>query len=224
MLIIAAIPGLVVLLIGMAEFVFFYDILSKGNTRERADVIAVFEGGRDRVKAGYQLVDRTMADSLVISPANVHQLRAYERRYQPERKFKRIIEKNARTTLENAIYTHNIVEQHNFNSVILVTSWYHMPRSYLLLKIILADPHKHIQPHFVATDKLNHNNWYHHLIGWKMVYNEMLEFWGSLYELAKFQITGKINAKQPGKSPLMDGLKKRLLFKIYLPPTTAYPT
>jgi hypothetical protein len=47
-----------------------------------------------------------------------------------------------------------------------------------------------------------------------MVYNEMVEFWGSSIELVKYRLSGELSAEAPGKSSLAGRLKQFLLFDV----------
>jgi len=99
------------------------------------------------------------------------------------------------------------------SSSLLVTLWNHMPRSYFLLKAMTGGSEV-IQPHPIATGSVDLTNWYRHRTGWKMVYNEMVEFWGSLIELARYKVSGELPEQVPGGSSLATRLKQLLLFKI----------
>ena len=181
---------------------------------EKADVIVVFQGADSRVGAAYQLIDSNQAPVLIISPATAPQLNAYDRLYCPIKKFNLIIEQNARTTFENALYTAQLINQHRFKSLILVTSWNHMPRSYLLINMLCIGTDTDIRICNVATGHLNQKNWYRYLIGWKMIYNEMLKTWGSLVEWITYLSRGELLDIQPGKSSIFSSFKKYLLFNI----------
>jgi hypothetical protein len=89
-----------------------------------------------------------------------------------------------------------------------------MPRSYFLLKVLTLGIGMKIQPQMVPTGKLYQGNWYRYGLGWKMVYNEMVEFWGSMTELMKFALTGELPEEAPGKSSLGGRLKQLLLFDV----------
>jgi hypothetical protein len=89
-----------------------------------------------------------------------------------------------------------------------------MPRSFFLLGAMIAGSGVRVQPHAVATGPLNLTNWYRHRVGWKMVCNEMVEFWGSLTELVQYRISGELPKETPGRSDLARRLKQILLFKI----------
>jgi uncharacterized SAM-binding protein YcdF (DUF218 family) len=181
---------------------------------EKADLIVSFEGAYDRARAAYSLVDRSYAHNLLISPATEKKLRVYEKRFNPSQPYDRVMEDKSRTTLENAVHTGQIIGENGFKSAILVTSWHHMPRSYFLLRLLVPMSGIEILQHPVATGGLNHTNWYRHSLGWKMVYNEMVQFWGSLVEFVGYRRRGELPAEPPGKSGLAARLKHLLLFDV----------
>jgi DUF218 domain len=199
-------------LILTTQCLFFLGILLDGALPVHADLIVAFEGRPERSQEAYRLADQGYAPALAISPASDLQLKAYDRQYRSKRIFLRIPERKARTTFENALYTAEIVHKNGFKSVILVTSWNHMPRSYLLLNMMLIDSGTTIYPHAVATGAISHSNWYCRTLGWKMVYNEIVETWGSMVELAKYRIIGRPSANVTGQSDLFSRLKKIILF------------
>jgi hypothetical protein len=190
---------------------------------EPADLIVAFEGMDGRARAAYALADENFAAALVISPATDRKLGIYDRRFNPQREFDRIIEEKARTTFENAFYTVRIIEAHQFDTVILVTSWNHMPRSYLLLKTLLLGTDTKIRPYSVATGTLSRNNWYRYAVGWKLLYNEMLESWGSFVEYMHFKISGELFHSQQAKTGLISRLKNELLFNVKIKELTLDP-
>lgn len=193
----------------------FAYVLTRSPELAPADVIVVFEGQVGRTQTAYALADQGYAPNVIISPASKQRLKRFDRRFKPKRTFNRIIEDKARTTFENALLTGKLIERNQFGSVILVTQWSHMPRSYLLLKTMLLGANTRIEPCPVPTGKLKQENWYHHTVGWKMVYNEMVEIWGSLIEHIRYKITGELPPDRIGKSSMIRKLKAHLLFKIH---------
>jgi hypothetical protein len=179
-----------------------------------SDLIVVFEGRADRPRAAYKLADQGYAPAMLISPANERKLENYDRRYQPHKTINKVLETKARTTFENAFYTKKAIKAKNLESIILVTSWNHIPRSYLMLKLMLFSTQPHIFRYPVATGQLNQQNWYCHTIGWKMVYNEMLETWGSLIEWAGYLYHQDPLYRRPNQSEILGRIKKALLFNI----------
>ena len=82
--------------IGIAEIGYYYWILQKNTTLEKADAIVVFAGSDDRIKTGFDLVKSGLADSLVISPASEKQLKKYEDKNGSTTETRYIIENKAR--------------------------------------------------------------------------------------------------------------------------------
>jgi hypothetical protein len=193
---------------------YFFWMLARGRHLGPADLIVSFEGTDSRSQAAYELLDRGYAPNLLISPATPRKLSFYEKRYRPTRPYTHILDEQSRTTAENAILTHQRMLENRFQSVILVTSWDHMPRSFFLLKLQTAFSGITIYPYCVGTGKLEAANWYRHRSGWKMVYNEMVQFWGSLIELAQYKLRGELPEEAPGQSPLATRLKQLFLFDI----------
>ncbi len=89
-----------------------------------------------------------------------------------------ISEPYAATTYENAHYVSQIIREHGFDSVILVTSWYHMPRSYLLLRLHLLGSGAKIISCAVGQRPSALSG----LIKSRFVRGEFIKFWGSLAE------------------------------------------
>jgi hypothetical protein len=89
-----------------------------------------------------------------------------------------------------------------------------MPRSYLLLRILTYSAHIQIQRSRVPTAGLDPTNWYGSPEGWKRTYNEMMELWGSLYELAAYRMRGAFSTDPPKQSAVSAFLRKLLLFEL----------
>jgi uncharacterized SAM-binding protein YcdF (DUF218 family) len=210
------VPVATPLLLLVLQAGYFAWMLTGGKDLESADLIVAFEGAEDRARAAYGLVDRHYAPNLLISPATERTLKLYEKRFLPSQPYARIMEDKSRTTLENAVHTREILSEKGFRSAILVTSWYHVPRSYFLLMAAGPGSGIRVQPHPVASGKLDRTNWYRSRLGWMIVYNEMVKFWGSLIELATYKITGELSDQALGKSTLAARLKEALLFRIDL--------
>lgn len=157
-----------------AECFYFYGILSRNMSPEKADVIVVFDGSSDRIKAGCELAVSGYAPYIVISPATGQNLDNYKKKYSQRSDVKYLIEDKARTTAENAVYSGKIITEHNFRSVILVTSFYHLPRSCFLLKAVLAGSEVKVDIVGVAEKPMNQldlQSWR----GIKIMYNEIVK-------------------------------------------------
>jgi len=198
------------ILIG-AECFYFYEILSQKISPEKADVIVVFDGDSDRIKAGCELADSGYAPYLIISPASEKKLNNYRKKYNQSSVVKYIIEDKARTTAENAVYSGKIIAKHQFKSVILVTSFYHLPRSCFLLKTVLAGSKVKVGTVGVAEKPMNPldlQSWR----GIKIMYNEIVKLWGSAGELLLYKIRGCLPEKNPKELPMIKYIKSLFLF------------
>ena len=115
-----------------------------------------------------------------------------------------IYETNARTTFENAVYIKRLLEKHYFKSVLLVTSTWHMPRSYFLLKIQLL--FSGIKIYRVGLDCSSNVrlSWRESAKIRKLVYHEFAKLWGSVGEYFIYLLNGKLPEKN---------LKEMVMFK-----------
>ena len=180
----------------LGEVAYFYHILTKDDSLQRADAIIVFAGSSERIESAYRLANSGYARYLVISPASENLLKVYDKKYELSSGIKQIIEDKARTTFENALHTSKIIESLGFDSVILVTSSYHLPRSYFLLRILLFTSKVDVQPYGVAGVQSNGENLLDSSVERRKVFSEMIDFWGSMYQLLADKLFGSINLSE----------------------------
>jgi len=179
------------------------------------DAIIVFGESANRVAAGYDLARSLNTRYLIVSSALEGQLEVYDQRYQLPTGVKHIPEPLARTTLENAVYSYKIIQRHRFSSIVLVTSAYHMPRSWALLKLCLAGSEVNVPIYCALIGKESHvTGYFKTQKGLKTFYNEMLRFWGSLGEWSVYKVRGKLPKGNPKEIRLVKLLKSALLFDI----------
>ena len=122
------------------------------DTLEPADAIIALTGSKDRIRKGIDLLDQGKAKTLLITGVHVD---------FREDDLKDIWNKNdtlpccislgyeARDTIGNAIETKRWIENNPINSMILVTSKYHIARSAMIFKTLL--PHTVIHPYPVSS-------------------------------------------------------------------------
>ncbi|MDM8549935.1 YdcF family protein [Desulfobacterales bacterium HSG2] len=202
-----------VLLIGLiivGEIIYFHQILSNNVSSETSELIVVFAGGAKRTETGYALANSGYAPCLVISPADQEALKVYDRKHRRPSTVRCIVEDKARTTFENAVYTRKIIAEHGFKSVLLVTSSYHLPRSYFLLKVLLLGNNVKIRAFGVTggTGKNDLRSWR----GKKIIYNEMVKLWGSTGELLIYKIRGCLPEENPKQIAFLKYMKSLFLF------------
>jgi uncharacterized SAM-binding protein YcdF (DUF218 family) len=128
----------------------------------KTDAIVVFTGGSLRIEAAIKLLQAGNGTRLLISGVNPktsrHALRERSKVNPSVFDCCIDIDKLAIDTISNALETRKWVNKHKYNSLTIVTSTYHMPRSILETTRMLPDVKLVFYP--VATGKFNSKNWY----------------------------------------------------------------
>ena len=166
-------------------------IFLEDNSLQPADAVIVFAGNLNRIETGYKIVNEGYADSLIVSPEVPENIAEYNKRFKLRQTTVTIIEDHATSTFENALYTGKLVEANNFRNVILVTSDYHMPRSYLIMRL-LTSPGVRIQRYSTYQINESESSWRRLIQKWRLLVFEMVQFYGTLvqagiYPLANLQ-------------------------------------
>ena len=158
------------------------------NSLQPADVVLVFAGSLNRIETGYNLINEGYADSLIVSPEIPEKIAEYTKRFNLRRNVNSILEVHATSTFENALYTGKLIEANNFRNVILVTSDYHMPRSYFIMRL-LASPGVRIQRYSVYENNDSMSSFQRLKQKWKLLIFEMIELYGTLFQAAASPLT-----------------------------------
>ena len=112
-----------------------YALSFKYHPQKHSDAIVVLTGGTNRITTGLQLIEEKKADYMLIS--GVHKNVSFKELF-PETP-SHLIEKitlgyDALDTEGNAKEINSWIQGKNIKSIILVTSFYHMPRSIFEIK------------------------------------------------------------------------------------------
>ena len=91
------------------------------------------------------------------------------------------IDRSALNTFGNAIETRRWAHQHNFNSLIIVTSNWHMPRAMIELDHQLPD--LTLIPYPVISEHMKHETWWRHPESVRLFIGEYLKY---LFALVRF--------------------------------------
>jgi uncharacterized SAM-binding protein YcdF (DUF218 family) len=196
-----------------AEAAVFRFLSRQPDTLRPSDAVVVFDGALSRIEKGAELTRRNLAPVLIISPAGPGRLPGYRRRFSVSEAVTMIPEPKARTTYENAFYTAEIIQKNGFGSVTLVTSDYHMPRAYLLLRMMLAGEGVAVQRAAAASSGGVRSDGAAGCRMHRALYNEMVQFWGSLCELAYHRWRGKMIPRRLRRSRPIVLLEKWLLLQ-----------
>ena len=101
------------------------------------DGIAVLTGGKGRIKLGLELMSVHQNIKLLISGVDKKvSINSIIPTYL-ESKNDILLDKDSESTYQNALVISEWVKKNNLKNVTIITSYYHMPRSMLLLKTLI---------------------------------------------------------------------------------------
>jgi len=127
----------------------------------KADTIVVLTGGLGRVDKGFELFAEGKAEYLILAgvakDATLESI--FFKRDVVKDKENIILEKSSTSTYENAVEIEKIIKNKNINSIILITSFYHMKRAvYIFSRILPAETILYIYP--VTTPNFDEKMWW----------------------------------------------------------------
>jgi uncharacterized SAM-binding protein YcdF (DUF218 family) len=196
------------------EFGWFYFVLQKGPVSETSDVIVVFGGAHARTVKGFELANRWVAANLIVSPASTGQLKRMDKSFRKKDQYNYFIEDRAETTFQNAMLVADLIEKHDIDSVALVTTDYHMPRSHFLLKLHLVGRGVSVRLWPVEVGRFGRNPLEWSSMQKKRIYNEMVKLWGSMVEMVHYRLTGRLPEKGLKRNKTITSLRSFFLFNI----------
>ena len=153
--------GLVLLGLGYAEFASRIEP-HEPTAVPRTDAIVVVTGGSQRIGDAIGLLGAERGSRLLISGVNEKTGREELAKMNPASRDLLAccvdLDYRARNTIGNAIEARRWVRQHGFNSLLVVTSNYHMPR--VLAEFAHAMPGLRLVAHPVVTDQVDTSGWW----------------------------------------------------------------
>lgn len=139
--------GIVIVTIWIIGFGAFclYALSFRFQQAEKTDAIVVLTGGGERVQTALNLLKEQYADHLLISGVNRSvQLSDLTANLNPELAGHVTLGYRAQNTRGNAKETAGFIREHRVHTLLLVTSFYHMPRS--VFEILKESPDVQIIP------------------------------------------------------------------------------
>ncbi|WP_244610689.1 YdcF family protein [Microvirga pakistanensis] len=162
--------------LGFLAFVYSLD-RSEQSPETRADGIVALTGGAQRIGDAIDLLAKGYAKRLLISGVNEKTSREQISRLNPGQRqlFECCVDLDyrARNTIGNAIETRRWTERNGFNTIIIVTSNYHMPRT--LVELDHALPNLQKIPYPVAAT-IDPHDWWRNPGTAKILVTEYLKF------------------------------------------------
>lgn len=155
---------------------FTYKTFSVHPHVEKVDAIVVLAGGKGRIEEGVRLYREKRGAWLFlvgVDPA-VRKSDLYRSESGDPSEDNVVLEKSSRNTLENAIYSRDLLTSHNVRSVLLITSRYHLKRSAILFRNSLPSE-MIIYSHPVDSNNIK-KNWWYHVGTFKLLFSEFYKY------------------------------------------------
>ena len=185
---------LAVVLTVIGFFIFTGNLQRSQPEPRTADGIAVLTGGVARIDEAMKLLTQQKAKRLLITGVNrttsteaLKQLAS-----QGDQLFSCCvdIDKEARNTIDNATETSQWVARNHYNSVIVVTSNYHMPRALAELGRVM--PGVTLIPYSVIDNNVHLDRWWTYPGTTKLLISEYLKYLPALGRLGATQLVSKL--------------------------------
>jgi uncharacterized SAM-binding protein YcdF (DUF218 family) len=173
----------------------------------RADGIVVLTGESRRIAEGARLLKEGRAERMLISGVYRHTGKRALMRISglPEQKFDCCVDVGyaARDTAGNANEARNWASARRYDSLIVVTASYHMPRS--LAELSIALPSARLVPHPIVPNGFPASGWWLHASVTRVLLSEYLKFLPSAAQLTLARLLRSGNssslAEMPGARP-----------------------
>jgi uncharacterized SAM-binding protein YcdF (DUF218 family) len=166
--------GLVVIAALFIDFT--YKTFSYRQNTLNADAIVVLAGGKGRVEEGVRLFRAHRAEFLFFVGVDPSVIRSdlYRPRSGDPSAENVFLEKYSRNTLENSIFGRDMIVRSGINSVILITSRYHLKRASILFRNSLPK-NIIIIPYPVDTVNLK-ESWWNHGGSFQLLFHEFYKY------------------------------------------------
>jgi uncharacterized SAM-binding protein YcdF (DUF218 family) len=185
---------LAVVLTVIGFFIFTGNLQRSQPEPRTADGIAVLTGGVARIDEAMKLLTQQKAKRLLITGVNrttsTEELKQLAS--QGDQLFSCCvdIDKEARNTIDNATETSQWVARNHYNSVIVVTSNYHMPRALAELGRVM--PGVTLIPYSVVDNNVHLDRWWTFPGTTRLLISEYLKYLPALARLGATQLVSKL--------------------------------
>lgn len=210
-LLLLAIPAVLVLTIAILHIGAILAVQKKSIELNKADLIIAFPSENERLLAALALAEKGYGSNLSVINITSNRLKTLTNNYNIAPEVQLITGGISRSTFEDVFRASRIIRENRCNSLVLVTSSYHIPRSMFLLKTFLKISGMKVKVQYYPVNTLEN---YDRTKKLKTYYNELVKLWGSTVEMVCYGLTKKLPADIKGFNRAMDFYRTYLLFKI----------
>lgn len=186
----------------------FYITAHRSFSPGPAELAVLFKGDEGRIPYFYQLIEETKIKRIHIPGVPEKTLVFWDQKFKAPQNIHLQVTPPTGSTFEDALMAAEAIRVHGIRSVVLVTSDYHLARSWFLLRILTLGRGVRIQPANVPSRMRTAG----YTVRAKMIYNEMVNFWGSVMELGYNKFTGGLLFENHKVIRLISIFKRILLF------------
>lgn len=155
---------------------FTYTTFSMRQRDVATDAIVVLTGGRGRVEEGISLYREHRARWLYLVGVDplVRKSDLFKDLTGKRGGEEIVLEKSSRNTLENALYSRDLIARQKVRSILLITSRYHMKRAVLIFRSILPKDIA-VYPYPVDSKNLK-QEWWAHGGSFRLLFSEFYKY------------------------------------------------
>ncbi len=166
---------LIAILVVAVLFVdFVYKTYSVRQRDIKTDAIVVLAGGKGRIEEGIRLYRAGQGRCLLLIGVGQQVRKGDLVKDGGESEEGIVLEKVSRNTLENAIYTRDLLQHRKVSSIKLITSRYHMKRATLIFQGVLP---KDIAIYAHPVDSINLKEaWWRHAGSFRLFFSEFYKY------------------------------------------------
>ena len=203
----------VVVVVSILHLGAFFLLNNNSSKRKPQSLVIVHPGlkTKERAEAAFRLVQELDQPSIALighQPKHIHQMN--KNRF--DLTGVQVLEcGKSRSTFEDVFFAHQLMEAGGFDSIIQVTSRYHMPRALFLMKLynFLAGDGATVYFHIVE-DQSERDEWY----SAKLLINENIKLWGSLVEIGLYFGTKSLPLDYPLGKEILAFVDKWMVLKL----------
>ncbi len=173
---------------------------------EAADLVVVFPGDQHRQATGLAAVKAGLAPALMVISTPAPALQELLRKNHIPATIQALPGGRSRSTFEDVYHTAETIRANQFDSVIVVTSSYHLPRALTLLRLYLTLTGANVRIQGLPVSETHRPT-----LQPQQHYNEVVKFWGSLAEMSGYFLKGRLVLDTPEAKQVQTTVKEILL-------------